>query len=351
MKIIKQDLKKGQITVKVENLDDLWYLSHIIDKKDLIKGKTSRKIKLSKEDERKQQIIKKTVTLKLKIEKIELSKDLRLSGTIIQGPEDVQKGVFHTFNIEENSIITIEKEKWLKFQIDRLKEASKEISSKILIIALERDFATFALLKKYGFDILTELEGEVEKKQQNEKIKTNFYSEITKQIEFYDKKYNFSNIIIGSPAFWKDDLLQQIKNSDLSKKITLASCSSTEKNAINEILKRDEIKKVLKQDRIQKEINLIEELFIEISKNNLSAYGFKEVKEAAEVGAIKTLLITDKLIQKLRDEDNYEDLDNIMKQVEKTKGEIHIISTEHEAGKRLQGLKGLGAILRFKLKY
>jgi hypothetical protein len=40
------DLRKGEVTIKVENLDDLWYLSHIIDEDDFIKGKTLRKIKI-----------------------------------------------------------------------------------------------------------------------------------------------------------------------------------------------------------------------------------------------------------------------------------------------------------------
>ena len=40
-----------------------------------------------------------------------------------------------------------------------------------------------------------------------------------------------------------------------------------------------------------------------------------------------------------------------MKIVDKTKGEIEIISSEHEGGKKLDGLGGIAAILRFKLSY
>ena len=39
-------LKNGEIKVKIENPDDFWYLTTIIDKGDLVKGKTIRKIKL-----------------------------------------------------------------------------------------------------------------------------------------------------------------------------------------------------------------------------------------------------------------------------------------------------------------
>lgn len=58
MKQIYFNIKKGELKVKVENLDDLWYLSTIIEPKDLIKGKTIRKIKLGEKEQRKLRIIK-----------------------------------------------------------------------------------------------------------------------------------------------------------------------------------------------------------------------------------------------------------------------------------------------------
>ena len=47
----------------------------------------------------------------------------------------------------------------------------------------------------------------------------------------------------------------------------------------------------------------------------------------------------------------YNDLENLMKFVEQSKGEVHIISSDNEAGKKLDGLTGVAAILRFKLEY
>ena len=138
---------------------------------------------------------------------------------------------------------------------------------------------------------------------------------------------------------------------EVKKKIILATCSSVDKTGINEVLKRPETREALKQDRITKEINLVELLLEEISKNNLAAYGLKDTENAANAGAIKILLITDTLIQKSREENKYEKIDNIMKITETTKGTINIISSEHEGGKKLNGLGGIGSILRYKLNY
>jgi len=354
MKLIFSDFKKGKAKVKVENLDDLWYLKQVIDPKDLVKNRTLRKIKLSDDVQRKQKAEKKPVVLVLEVDKVEFSKTsnvLRVLGVVKEGPEDVPLGSYHTFSIEENSILTIIKQNWLKFQIDRLIEASKEIKSNILICVHDREEAYFAIMKKYGYQLISDLQGNVQKKADDKKIESTFYREIIKQLEEYDERYSLNKIILASPAFWKDDLMKEVKNEELKKKIILAACSSAGENAINEVLKRPETGEALKQNRISKEIKIVDELLKEISKNHMASYGLKETKNAAEAGAIRTLLITDEFIQKKRLIDEYNEVEYVMKTVDNAKGGIVIISSEHEAGKRLNGLGGIAAILRYKLNY
>ena len=73
------------------------------------------------------------------------------------------------------------------------------------------------------------------------------------------------------------------------------------------------------------------------------------MKKAAEAGAIQKLLVTEKQILSMRDKGTYHKLDTVMKQVDSMQGEIHLISSDHEGGKRLDGLGGVGAILRYKV--
>jgi protein pelota len=354
MKQINFDIKKGEAKLKVENLDDLWYLSQIIDIGDHVKGKTIRKIKIGQDSDRKQSIIKKPVFIKIQIEKIEFSKTqntLRLLGIITEGPEDIQKGEHHSFTLEENTTFTLIKNNWLKYQIDRLKQACKENISKILIIVMDREEAYFALLKKYGYDLLTTIKGNVKKKDIETRSEGKFYPEIINKLDEYVKRYKIVKVIVASPAFWKEDLLKELKDQDLKKKIILATCNATGKNGIDEVLKRPETKAALHEDRISKEITLVEELLTEISKNALAAYGLKDTENAANAGAIKSLMITDSLILKLRAQEKYKKIENIMKIVDSAKGSVNIISSEHEGGKKLDGLGGIGSILRYKLNY
>ena len=354
MKQLYYNPKKGEIKLKIENLDDLWYLSNIIEPKDTIKGKTLRKIKKGKKEQRKLKIIKKPVFIKIEVEKVEFSKHsdiLRVSGIIKEGPEDISKGSHHTFNVEENTIITIIKENWLKYQLDKLKEATKKESLKILLCILDREEAFFALTKKQGYQLLSHIKGNIRKKAEVNVKEENLYQTILKTLNEYIKRYKIENIIVASPAFWKEELLKNIKDSELKNKITLATCSSVDKTAINEILKRNEVREILKQDRIAKETNLVESLLIEISKNNLAVYALKETEQAAHAGAVKVLLITTSLIKSSREENNNQRSDYMMKITEKTKGTVHIIDSDNDAGKKLDGLGGIGAVLKYKLNY
>lgn len=349
MKIIHKDLKKAEIKLQVQNKDDLWYLSHIIEPADLVSGKTIRKIKIGGKEE-KQAVTKKAVWLSINIEKTEYNKDvLRVSGTVAEGPEDVPKGSHHTFNVEENTVITIVKPKWYSYQLDKLKESTQK-KGKILLAVIDRDTATIALLKNYGYDILTDITGEVEKKAEDVKISTDFYADLVKILSDYVKRHGIEKILIASPGFWKEELKKKMPD-ELIKISSFATCSNTGKNGINEVLKRDEIKTVLKEERAMQETQMVEKLLEAIAKNTPNVYGLSEVKKAAEMGAIEILLVCDSLLIKMKDEGKYSEIDNIMKLAEDTKAKVMLVSSEHEGGKKLEGLGGIGAILRYEINY
>ena len=349
MKILKK--LKDEISLLVTNIDDLWYLSQILDSNDLVKGKTQRKIKIGADTDRSKRIVKKSIFLEIKVEKIEFSKsshNLRVSGTITQGPDDIALGSYHTFNIEENTSFTIKKQ-WLKYQLDKLTEASSDKVGNIMIVVFDREEAYFALLKKYGYKLLSEIKGKVQKKSDMEKVTGNFYLDIINQMEEYTKRHKIHQIILASPSFWKEYLMKELNNEDLKKIIIPATCSSVGKQGINEVLKRDELKQALKNERAASEMSLVDELLAEIAKEDKACYGIKATTLASDAGAIKTLLITDSFIFDRREKEKYEETEQVLKTVESNRGSVHIISADHDGGKKLNGLGGIAAILRYKL--
>jgi protein pelota len=349
MKIL--NFHKSTAKLQVENLDDLWYLSSIIDAGDTVEGKTFRKVKVGGTEENKD-AVKKPVFLSLAVEKVEFHKYsdiLRVSGKVLEGKEDIPKGSYHTFNVEPDTVITLVKPEWLKYQRMKLEESAKEKKPETLICVFDREEAIVALMKKYGFDVIAELKGEVEKKADVRQSSKNFYDEIIKNLQEYVKRHGIRHIILASPAFWKEELFKNLKDQDLKRMIVQATCSSVDRNSINEVLKRPEVQSVLQEERASSEMKLVEELFSGISKDSAVSYGIKDTENAVNSGAVKTLLVTDGMIQKNRQDGSFEKINNIMRLADRSGAQVHIISSDHDGGRRLDGLGGIGALLRYKI--
>ena len=346
MKILHSDLKKGEIKVRVENNDDVFVLKNIINPGDFVSGFCERKVKIGKGESAKS--VKKTYFLKIFVEKVDFAQQLRVNGKTVEEKEDIPKGSYQTIEIFPGAEIKIEKEKWGAYHLQKIKESAFETKQKILIVVFDREDAIFALTKKSGFETLLELHGEVQKKRYEVKKESVFFQQIIEKTKDYAQRYKITNIIIASPAFWKDELFKLIKDKEVKEKIVTASCSSVTENAIYEVLRSDAIKNIMKQERVARETNLVDEVTREISKNGAVAYGLDEVASAIENGNIKVLLFTDRFFNEKQIAGSSEYIENLIKKAEKFGAEIHIISSEHEGGLRLDGLGGIAALLRYK---
>ena len=350
MDILTRDFKKGFVKLKINDLDDLWYLSHLIDPGDLVRGKTTRKIKIGEGDNA--TVTKKTLTLSIEAETIELGSagtTLRVNGKVKEGPEDVPKGSYHTITLEEGSEFALEKVQWLAYQKKKLEEAAEKKYNYLLCLC-DREEAIFALTKKFGYEILVKITGEVAKKFRNVDVLKDFYQEIIKAIDIYNGRYNPERIIIASPAFYKEDLVKKITSGDIKKKIVLATSSSVDERAIDEVFKRPELAHVLKTSRAREEQLFVDDLLQEINKNQLAVYGKEQVMKSITAGAVRILLITDKYIQQQREKGNYQAIDEAMKKVDHLQGEIHILNSALESGKIVDGLGGIAAVVRYKIE-
>jgi len=346
MKIISKNLKKG-VKLKIESRDDLWHLANIIAPGDIVSAKTTRKIKLGPEE--KATAVRKTVFIKLKVEAVSFEGDiLRIKGTVIEAPEEIPKGAHHSFSLTINDSLTIEKEKWLGFQLKRLDEASAKKQLPILICVHDREKAIFAIAKQKGVEVIATIKGTAPKKGVEEKPKEDFFKRIVTEIQSLAEKHNISDIVIASPAFWREETAKRMPKT-LKEKVIFTSCSSATKRALNEVLKRKELAAIFERNRLAREIKAVEMLLEEIAKDRFYAYGIKEVEQAASTGAISLLLVTDNLIKKLQEENRYLHLEKIMHDVELAKGNIMIVASDNEPGKTLDSLGGIGAVLRFKI--
>lgn len=348
MKILGRNKKKQEISLKIENLEDIWILSQIIEQGDIVKGRTERKVKIGDNTNRNVKVIRKPVFLSIKVEKFEVSESseiLKVLGIILDGPDDIARGEHHSFNLEINSIFKLIKENWLKYQLEKIEEATKTAPIKVLIVVFDREEAYFARLKGSGYELAGKIKGDVQKKDEEHVSKGNFYKDIITKILEYDKASEIDHIILASPGFWKEELMKVIPD-EIKKKIVSATVSYSGEKAFSEVMKRDELQKVLKENRASQESRIVDELLKAVSKDS-ACYGLDETTEKINSGAVKDLLISNSFLRKSRDEGKYEGLERLMLQCEKMDGKIHIISSK-DAEKNLDSLSGIAGILRWK---
>ena len=352
MKIIDEDEKGGIVKIVPETLDDLWHLSHIVEVGDNASSKTTRRIQDTTGDKtRGDKGVKKTFYLGVDVENVSFhlfTGKLRLTGVITRGPEDlIPLGSHHTLEVKLNTPITIKKERWPKWAIKRLNqaiEASKKLSA--IIVVLEDDTATLGLMRQFGIEYYGPIKGNVSGKRiidkNRQKNIVQFYEKVIESIRKFD---SIQNIVIAGPGFVKNDFYDYLKDkhSDLAKVSIIEPTGSGGRNGISEVLKKGTVEKLTSENRVALEMGAIDNLLTEIVKNSSKiAYGVKETKKAIDLGAVSELLILDTKVAS-------ENMGDAMDMVENMKGEVMVISSEHEGGKQLESLGGMAAILRYEI--
>jgi len=358
LKILEMHLKKGFVKVVPQSLDDLWHLYNIVYPGDRVHAKTTREVKIDEEYARPQQGRRVTVRLGLQVERVFWDKSLnrlRVHGVIIDVPEDIGgRGSHHTLNIVVDRPLTILKAKWLKHQIDRLEKASKAEAPLVLLVAIDDEEFAVAVLRQYGLEVKVEkrvrLPGKLEAEKRGEALK-GFFKEALNSLRETWLSLKCSIVILGL-GFVKNGFVKYIQDEaqDVAAAIAdVKSVNSSGVTGINEALRSGVLTKTLKHARMAEETRLVEEMLARLGKGTTDvAYGLKEVAQATQYGAVEKLLINDSLLRESSDEKRTV-LEKIMREVEDKAGQITVVSTEHEAGTKLEGLGGIAALLRFQI--
>ncbi|MFC2163216.1 mRNA surveillance protein pelota [Candidatus Altiarchaeota archaeon] len=354
MRIEKKDLRHGILRVRCENLDDLWYLGQVIRPADIVKGKTQRRIK-DKDDVKSGGGERKTITLTLRVEGAEYNKDsssLRVSGIIEDGPLDlVGIGAHHTLNIDSESGITMIKEKWSKTDLSRINDACEStLRPKVLIVVLDDGEATLGLVRESCIDYIefaSNVGGKYDMKGRSSRI-TKFFDEVAELMAGNVASKNVSTIILAGPGFTKKTFRDHVlgKYPDLGRKCVVEDTGSSGRNGVQEVLKRGAVHKALEKVNSVRDSRLVNDVLVSIGNGTgLAAYGLDDVVSAVGSGAVDVLLVSDRFFFDAR-----EKMEGLISSVRASRGSFHIVNHEEDAGRQLESLGGLAALLRYRIE-
>jgi len=357
LKITEKDLKKGIVKVVPESADDLWHLYNVIYKNDCVYAYSTREIRPDDKYGRPDRGERIRVFLGVKVAIVGWDKllgRLRVHGTICQAPETVPMGVHHTVKVSLNAPVTIVKKKWGKAELDRLERARKSSEKPLIVMSIDDEGYVIATTAQYGVEERiserTRLPGKLDADNRTQAVDRYFRKALNSLRQVWEVSH--SPVVIVGVGFVKDDFARFVRNEDsdvAGSVVDVKGVNNSGLVGINEALRSGVLFKAMKRLRITEETEAVEEVLKRLGKGESTvAYGADEVRKAVEVGAVEKLLIADSVLREASDEDRLR-FEDLMGDVERRRGVLMVVSSEHEAGNKLLGLGGMAAILRFPL--
>lgn len=351
------NLKKGIVKVIPEYADDFWHLYNVIYEGDQVYAFTTREKKPDEKYARPGRGERVSVFLGVKAQTVSWDRllgKLRIHGIICEAPEIVPTGAHHTISISVNQPLTIVKQRWAGHELERLKRASRTSERPITIVSIDDEGYAIASTAQYGVDVRIEemvrLPGKLEAEKRGEAVKGYFRRTTESLRKIWMEKR--SPIVIVGVGFVKNDYATFLRNeaSDIAKSvIDVKSVNNGGSAGIHEALRSGVLLKTFKQLRVAQESEVVEEILKRLGKGESNVtYGLEEVERAARMGAVEKLAVADITLRESDDKTRLS-LEEIMREAEQKRGEIMVVSTEHEAGAKLISLGGVAATLRFSI--
>ena len=341
-----------RILVVPETTDDLWHLSHVIEPGDLVEGDTTRRITRNDDNLRDTGGEREHIHVTLSVETVEFARfadRLRVGGEIVGASREDEIGHHHTINVEANTELVIEKD--LKpDQRERLEGAADATDEPEVVIAtVEEGAASVHTVREYGTEetlSITKPTGKGEYARPR--------SELFEELGDALARMDADGIVLAGPGFTKEDARDTItdQHPGLADRIRTVDTAGAGDRGVHEALKRGAVEEIKADTRIAREAELIDELTERIATGTKATYGPEPTMEAAEFGAVGTLLVVDESLRtERRGEGDWAiDADELVETVEQQGGDVVVFSSEFDPGRQLSNLGGVAALLRYRLE-
>ena len=341
-----------RITVVPETVDDLWHLQYIVEPGDRVGGRTTRRIQRADETMRDTGGQRESLTLSLAVDTVEFHRfadRLRIGGDIVSCSREDQVGHHHTLNVEAFDELSITKE-WKPDQIDRLEEAAAaDEQPDVAIATVEEGAAWVHTVHGHGTEEYVSLSGPTGKGE-FARARSELFGELGAALSHLDP----DAVILAGPGFTKEEAYAALEDShpNLADRTTVVDTSAAGDRGVHEVLARGALDEVRSETRIAREAALIDELTERIATDGAVAYGPAAVAQAVDYGAVETLIMVDERLRTERGSDREwdVDVDDLIEATEHQGGEVVVFSSEFDPGRRLSGLGGIAALLRYRIE-
>ena len=345
--MITKVIDENSISVIPEDSDDLLNLRRIIKKDDKIIGDTTRVLKQDKDYSRPDKGERIKVRIVLTVEKISLDDvldKLRVGGTISESSnESVPHGSHHSFILKINDGITISKKKWSPFEKKLLESSNNQVG--FVLVAIDTADCGIARLRGTHLEFMPNMYSG----SGGKRYKTNFniekFFEIVQQaISTILKKEDI--IIIFGPGETKKRFSNHIQKSQKFNVKVVEGIDSGGEDGIYIFTKSQTMKEIMSDSNLSKASSIIDEIMVLANKKSRKfTMGFDETYNANQMGAVESLVFSDKAIQ-----DDEQKMIDFLNDVEGKGVKIYSVDSSTDIGLRVTGLGGIVSLLRYAIE-
>jgi protein pelota len=376
MRLIKQNIERdgsGTVSLFPEEPEDMWHAYNLIAVDDLLRASTIRRV-TTESATGSTASSRVHITLLIRVTSIDFDPQagqLHVSGRVAEENKWVKVGAFHTLDLELQRNFTLEKsEGWDSIALDVVKEAIRvDKEGTVPAVVMQEGLANICLITEYQTILKQRVETGIPRKRSgrsadHDKGIARFYEVVLDTLKRHVDITLPRPLLLASPGFTAAGFQKYIIEEATRKgekaimanksNFVVVHSSSGHLHSLNEVLKSAEVLTKLKDTKYAKETRLMDDFMTLLRKDDGRAwYGPSEVEKAVEKGAVGrgggVLLISNALFrsQEIGVRKRWVSL---VDKVKEEGGDARVLSSDHESGKRLEGLGGIAAILTFPLE-
>lgn len=379
---IEQKTGAGFATLLPEEPEDMWHAYNLIQPADHIRAKAVRRIsKTTEAGSTSSQRVAMDLTIVVTSTDFDIgSGQLHVSGRVATETEHVKLGQHHTLDLELNRKFTLEKaDGWDSVALELLKEAcDTSKKAQLWAVIMDEGTANICMITEHQTILRQQVQVSVERKRRDhdkghskgmEKFFATTLSTLLRQLDLPNNKAELQEktlpLLLASPAWIATGFLAYIKAEAtrttnkpllaLIPAITTANSSNSTLDSLNEVLSSPAIRKKLADTKYARETALMDK-FLTLMRNDdgRAWYGPREVEKAVDHGAVGrgggVLLINNALFRAQDVAERRRWVSLVDRVRDEEGGEVRLLSSLHESGKRLEGLGNIAAILTYPLQ-
>jgi len=339
---IDSKTNEGSMELVLTTTDDLYALGKVVRVGDEVESLTTRKISF---DAGKTQT-KINTKLRIKIETLDFDLtdgNMFLKGKVCGINEYVQVGLYHSLNVGLGDKFLLYKKSWSASDRGIINASLKEAPGICFVVFYDKE-CVVSIVSPSNIRVV-----------HKEELKNKNFKNIIKGVGDHESATKI--IVVASVSEVRNEFAKTLfkEKKALESKTAVIKLPNEYKNipnskVVGKVMVDRQYEKIFSEIRYVEDLRAIESVLERIDKNEGGvAIGMKEINEAFEYGAIKTIYMTDKLYrpQTIAEREKVEKLE---KEASKYRAKICVIPLCHENGEKLMSLGGVIALLLFEYK-